>query len=699
MNQSTPGGLPRRTVIAAASAAVPLIAAGPAQAAAGSPSAATGSAGPIAVTSPKGAVTLTLDATTGTPAYSIAVHGTLVVPPSPLGLALDDADFTTGLTVTDRGRTRRAHVRYELLQGKVARVRKTAATRTVTLRTAQGLIVQAELWADEEGAAFRLRFPDRGARTVTRETTGLTLTIPADGGEQFTQPYTLKSPKYQEWYVPRADHTTPVLGKATTSTGGASFPLLARTEAADGTEWWVLASESGADGTYPACHLRQPVTSGGRVTYPIAFPADDEALGNLGPGTPRVTGAWHTPWRFVAVAKTPAQLADTTLATDLAVPSKVRDTSWITPGAASFSWLTAHDSPTSLEQSLRWFDLAKAMGWPYALVDAKWDTMTDASGARVPLERIVAEAGRRGLKLFLWFNSGGENNDSASSPRDRIADRTVRRATFRSLADLGVAGVKADVWQSDKQQLLARQRELLEDAAEFRLHVVLHNTTVPRGWDRTYPHLLGVEAGIASEYYANAKPYADQIPEQTTIAAITRNAVGAFDYGTTLLSPYVDPANPRRTTAAHELALTVVYQSGFNGYADSPDTYLAQPAAVRELLSTVPVAWDETRHLAADPGGHLVVARRKGRTWYVAGVNGRTTSIAPGLDSSAPAYFPPTGEAREFTLALHELGLTRATARLFTDTSPTDGTLKLTTRRASEFTIPTAPFGGFLLVI
>ncbi|WP_416969496.1 glycoside hydrolase family 97 catalytic domain-containing protein [Streptomyces sp. 4F14] len=694
MNQTTPGGPARRSVLAAgaataAAAAVPLTVAAPAEAA---PRA------EVTVTSPKGTVTLTLDVS-GAPTYSISVHGTVVVPPSPLGLTLDDADFTTALTVTAPGRTRHTHVRYELLQGKVSRVRKTAATRTVGLRNAQGLAVQAELRADEEGAAFRLRFPDRGAHAVTSEATGLTLTVPADGGAQFTLPYTLKTPKYQEWYVPRADHTTPVLGKATTSTGGASFPLLARTVAADGHTWWVLASESGTDGTYPACHLTQPVVQKGQVTYSIAFPADDEALGNLGPGAPRVSGAWHTPWRFVAVAKDPAALADTTLATDLAVPCAVPDTSWIKPGAASFSWLTAHDSPTSFEQTLRWFDLAKAMGWPYALVDAKWDRMTDASGTHVPLERIVAEADERGLKLFLWFNSGGQNNDSASTPRDRIADRATRRDTFRELAGLGVAGVKADVWQSDKQQLITRQRELLEDAAEFRLHIVLHNTTVPRGWDRTYPHLLGVEAGIASEYYANAKPYADQIPEQTTIAAITRNAVGAFDYGTTLLSPYVDPANPRRTTAAHELALTVVYQSGFNGYADSPDTYLAQPAAVRELLSTVPVAWDETRHLSADPGGHVVVARRKGRTWYVAGVNGRTTSIAPGLDSKAAGYLPATGEAREFEVALKDLGLARGTARLFTDTSATDGTLRVSTRHASKFTVPTAPFGGFVLVV
>ncbi|MFF3328957.1 hypothetical protein ACFYWX_05255 [Streptomyces sp. NPDC002888] len=82
-------------------------------------------------------------------------------------------------------------------------------------------------------------------------------------------------------------------------------------------------------------------------------PYDDEALGTLGPGTPQVSEAWQTPWRFVAVARTAAQVAGTTLATDLGVPCRLDDTSWVRPGAATFSWMMDHNSPKSLEQTLR----------------------------------------------------------------------------------------------------------------------------------------------------------------------------------------------------------------------------------------------------------------------------------------------------------------------------------------------------------
>ncbi|WP_198655257.1 glycoside hydrolase family 97 protein [Streptomyces geranii] len=708
MGSDRSGKPSRRTVIISGAAVATVAGSLPAtsaQAAERVPARTAPDSGTVTVTSPDGRVELLFRLDTGVATYAVAVDGTEVVPAGPLGLTLDDADFTSRLALADRGRSRTVAVDYELLQGKVSRVRKRMTEHVVSLRNGKGLLMEVVLRADNEGVAFRYRFPDRGdglTHTVVSEATGLTLRVPADGGAQFTQPYTVQKPKYQEWYIPRAGHAVPALGDATVSPRGASFPLLARTAARGGREWWVLVSESGMDGTYAACHLAQPVRdpAAGTVTYTVAFPHDDEALGTLGPGTPQVGGAWQTPWRFLAVGRSAARVADTTLATDLGVPCALDDTSWVRPGAATFSWLMDHTSPTSLEATLKWFELGRAMGWPYALVDAKWDRMTDADGNAVPLERIVAEAAARGLKVFLWHNSGGGNNNGASTPRDLMVDAVTRRARFRLLRDAGVAGVKVDMWEADKQRLLAWQREVVEDAGRHRLHIVLHNTTVPRGWDRTYPHLLGVEAGMASENYSNTKAYTDQLPEQTTIAAVTRNIVGCFDYGTTLLSPYALPQSPRRTSDAHELALTVVYQSGFNGFADSPEAYLGQSPEVRELLGTVPVAWDETRFLDADPGSHVVVARRKGRTWYVAGVNGRTLTISPGLDSAAADYAPPTGQARRLTVDLRELGIRRPRAvRLFADASATDPGLRHTVLRGHGFAVDTAPFGGFVAVV
>ncbi|MBT0566494.1 glycoside hydrolase family 97 catalytic domain-containing protein [Williamsia sp. CHRR-6] len=653
-------------------------------------------------------ITLIIDPA-GTPGYVASVDGVDITGVCPLGIVLDDADFSTGLTITDRGRRQRISYDYPLAQGKVARVRGVATQREVALASASGRTMTVALWASAQGVAVRYRFADPrdgATHTVTRDLTGITARIPADGGAQFTEPYTPASPKYQDFYLDRNHHGIPTLGSTVTSaltaSGGATFPILLRSAAADGTQYWLLASESGALGSYPACHLKQPVRdpSARTATFAVAFPTDDEALGTFGPGAPRVSGAWDSPWRFIAIARDAATVAETTLATDLAEPNAIGDFSWVTPGSASFSWLTDNSSPTSLEKLITWLDLSKKLGWPYSLIDVKWDQMTDATGASVPLERLALEAKLRGVRLFLWYNSAGTNNDaSGNTPRDKLADPATRLATFARLAALGIAGVKVDGWQSDKQQLLALQRDLLIDAAKFKLHVVLHNTTIPRGWDRTYPHLLGVEAGIASEYYNNTKPYTDQMAEQNTISAVVRNAVGPFDYGTTLFTSALKPGADRYTSAAHELALAVIFQSGFNGFADAPDKYLGQDEQVRTALSSVPCDWDETRFLTVDPARQVIVARRKGRVWWVAGINGVTTSISPGLSTSAPGYRRASGASLPLAADLRALKIGRgARATLFRDVSSTDSSLVHEEVRGNRFTIDTAPFGGFLLV-
>ncbi|MEE1758414.1 glycoside hydrolase family 97 catalytic domain-containing protein [Streptomyces sp. SP18BB07] len=109
----------------------------------------------------------------------------------------------------------------------------------------------------------------------------------------------------------------------------------------------------------------------------------------------------------------------------------------------------------------------------------RWDQVSDAAGNRVPLERIVAEADARGVKLFLWHNSGGANNTGTGTPRDLMTDAATRRAHFKKLRDLGVAGVKVDMWEADKQQLIAWQREVVEDSGRYRLHIVHRARATP----------------------------------------------------------------------------------------------------------------------------------------------------------------------------------------------------------------------------
>jgi hypothetical protein len=76
------------------------------------------------------------------------------------------------------------------------------------------------------------------------------------------------------------------------------------------------------------------------------------------------------------------------------------------------------------------------------------------------------------------------------------------------------------------------------------------------------------------------------------------------------------------TTNAHELALAVVFESGVQHFADTVAAYRALDPAARSILQSVPTAWDDTRFIDGFPGDWLVLARRKGTTWYVAGIDG-----------------------------------------------------------------------------
>jgi hypothetical protein len=86
---------------------------------------------------------------------------------------------------------------------------------------------------------------------------------------------------------------------------------------------------------------------------------------------------------------------------------------------------------------------------------------------------------------------------------------------------------------------------------------------------------------------------------------------------------FSDNTHPHRTTVAHELALSVLFESGWVHFTDKPEAYLGLPPEPKNFLKHVPVAWDETRFVAGYPGQLAILARRKGDTWYVAGVNGK----------------------------------------------------------------------------
>lgn len=524
-----------------------------------------------------------------------------VVEDSPLGIRRADQAFVDGLKLVNAAAPAMIDEHYTMPHGKRREHHVRGRERTLAFANAAGARLDIVLRSHNDGVAWRYRFPDVAAdeKTVLEELTGFAVPRGSTAWLQAHQEPAKYGPAYEEFYHEvRADDPAP-------RSDGWAFPALFRTPSGP----WLLISESGFDGGYCGTHLaaRAP-----RAVYRVTFPDGDEGLG-VGDVQPSSTLPWTLPWRVVIIGDEAGRILESDLIRDLSAPTRLADTAWIRPGRAAWSWWSDSDSPRHAERLNAFTDLAAEMGWEYALVDANWNRMETGR-----IEDVVEHAKEKKVGLFFWYNSGGPHNEVMEEPRDRMHLRDVRRAEFARLRDWGAKGVKIDFWHSDKQDRYQQYRDVLADAADFELLVNFHGSTIPRGWEREFPHLIGMEAVRGAEQYRFGEYFPANAARQATVLPFTRNVVGAMDYTPVTFS---DHEYARLTTNAHELAQAVAFEAGVQHLADSVEAYRGLPEEPRTFLREVPAAWDETRGLAGEPGRMVIVARRDGDTWYVGGLN------------------------------------------------------------------------------
>ena len=335
-----------------------------------------------------------------------------------------------------------------------------------------------------------------------------------------------------------------------------------------------------------------------------------------------LTGAWHTPWRVVIIGKL-ADIVESTLVTDVSEPSKMVDTSWIKPGMVSWIYWANNHGSNDFNIIKKYVDMAVALKLPYVLIDAEWDEMDKvATNEGKTIEDAVAYAKSKGIKPLIWYNSCIGWIDGAPGPKFRLNMPEDREKEFAWCEKIGVAGVKIDFFSGDNQANMDYCQDLLESAARHHLLVNFHGAPIPRGWQRTYPNLLSTEGVYGAEWYNNVPHFTKKAASHNATLPYTRNVIGPMDYTPCAFS---DSQHPHITSHAHELALTVLYESGLQHLADRPESFLSQPQEVQEFLGQLPTVWDETRYLSGYPGESAVLARRSGETWYVAGINGSDT--------------------------------------------------------------------------
>ena len=331
------------------------------------------------------------------------------------------------------------------------------------------------------------------------------------------------------------------------------------------------------------------------------------------------TGNFH-PWRIIMVGSL-ADIVESTMVTDYAEKCKIEDTSWIKPGVSSWIYWAYNHSSKDFKKVKEYIDLAHDMGWPYTLIDWEWDEMSNGG----KIEDALAYARKRGVKVNLWYNSGTSwIGQGAPGPQDRLRTKEAREKEMIRLEQMGATGIKVDFFLPDGHEMVDYYLDILEDAARHHLLVDFHGCTIPRGWSRTWPNLMSMEAVYGAEWYNNNGRMTNAAASHNATLPFTRNVIGPMDYTP---CTFTDSQNPHITTDCHELALPILFESGLQHMADRPEAYLGLPEPVRNLLSGLPSAWDDTRLLAGYPGESAVIARRSGDTWYIAGINGTEGEI------------------------------------------------------------------------
>ena len=495
------------------------------------------------------------------------------------------------------------------MTGPKSQVKSDVNRRTLAFQNTNHSRLLVDLAASSEGVAFRYRFLDSSTNihVIEEEATGFQVPKMSQG---FLQPYHAAgpyTPAYEDFYFQVAPGDPPPHSRGKPL--GWAFPALFHVPQAQS---WMLITESGTDSSYCGCHLDRN-SDGGR--YRIAFPAQGEftkGYTNQLNAHPRLTLPWTMPWRVVVLGATAGDIALATLVTDLAPPSRIPDASWIKPGRASWSWWSYPDGPHTLERFNQFTDFAAEMGWEYTLFDAGW--------WEPGLKPLSAHALKTGIGPLAWcFASDFYGPTGCARKLDEIQSA-------------GACGVKVDFWCSDRQEAIAAMQGLFEAAAQRRMLVNLHGCTLPRGWQRTWPNFLTAEAVLGGESYMYESGYTERAAELNTILPFTRNAVGPMDYTPIACA---DKKYPRKTTAAHELATALVFTSGLVHYAERPEFFASLPAEALQVFRDAPARWDESRCLLGEPGKAAIFARRSGKTWYIAGLNGTSQPRTINLDLGA----------------------------------------------------------------
>jgi hypothetical protein len=606
----------------------------------------------VYITSPdKDIVLKTTIAANGNLQYSVTYKKTTVIEPSTLGFALSKPKTNLAQFSLVAADSSLVDETWQPVLGEVSHIRNHYKALTLTLKDKAGIVLKVAFRVFNEGVGFRYEFPKQDKLNhfvVAEELTQVNLAgdhkafwIP---GDYDTNEYLYNTTKLSEVNaIAAAAKETDIALKSVIGANFIQTPLMMKTK-----EGLYLNLHEAALVNYPAMNLELD-----KKTFTLTSHLVPDAVGNKA----YLQTPFHTPWRVLNVSDKATDILASKMILNLNEPSKIKDVSWIKPQKFIGMWWEMHVGKATWEKASgkhgantanvkTYIDFAAQHGFDGVLVEGWNEGWEDWFGnwkenvfdfitpyPDYNHDELTEYAKKKGVKIIMHHETSG-----SATNYERWMDKAYRYMNDHNMNTVKTGYVGKIIPRGehhDSQWMVNHYERVAQKAAEYKIMVEAHEPVHPTGLHRTYPNWLANEAACGNEF--NNAPKLGLVPEHETILPFTRLMGGPMDYTPGFfhfqLNQYDASRTTRvRTTLAKQLALYVTMYSPLQMAGDFPENFNKHLDAF-QFIKDVPVDWDDTQILEAEPGDFITIARKaKGKpNWFVGAItdeNHRTTILS-----------------------------------------------------------------------
>lgn len=582
--------------------------------------------------------------------YSISYKKQTIIESSTLGFSLVKPNIEINKFYKPTYQKTQVDETWKPVWGEVSQIRNHYNELSAKLKSTSGVETTIVFRVFDEGVGFRYEFPEQNGFKhfiVKNELSQFNLAgnhktfwIP---GDYDTNEYLYNTTLLSEINaIAAAKKEKDIALQSVIGENTVQCPLMMKT-----TNGIYINIHEAALVNYPVMHLTLD-----KKTFTFSSHLTPDAVGNKA----YLQTPAKTPWRTINISDKATDILASKMILNLNEPSKIEDVSWIKPQKFIGMWWEMHVGKATWEKASgkhgantanvkTYIDFAAENGFDGVLVEGwnegwedwfgNWkenvfDFVTPYSDYNI--DSLSAYAKQKGVRIIMHHETSG-----SATNYERHIDKAYDFMTKHDMNTVKTGYVGRIIPRGehhDSQWMVNHYERVAQKAAEHKIMVEAHEPAHPTGLHRTYPNWLANEAARGNEF--NNAPTLALVPEHETILPFTRLMGGPMDYTPGFfhfqLNQY-DPSRKQRvrTTLSKQLALYVTIYSPLQMAGDFPDNFRKFPDAF-QFIKDVPVDWDDTKIIAAEPGDYVTIARKeKGKqNWFVGAItdeNGRNAQI------------------------------------------------------------------------